>query len=212
MNASSLAATTLAAHANVAAATGRPLRLPAHPAFLVVRRVRCQGAADVAGWFEQLAGTTPLDLADPGLAGPAQLQTVAAAWTLSDDDAGLRLSATPRVEAPAPVSVDAATAALESASLARVSGAPAAWLATAGRASAILASAGTGEELSDVAWPHFLLPAASPLPARRLAAAAATLWSWDQPGAWAGADADAVRDALRAPVGEALRAAVAASA
>jgi hypothetical protein len=44
------------------------------------------------------------------------------------------------------------------------------------RALAILASRSDGEELSDVAWPYFVLPEHSPVAARRLLAAAAAAW------------------------------------
>jgi hypothetical protein len=44
------------------------------------------------------------------------------------------------------------------------------------RALAILASPTDGEELSDVAWPYFVLPEGSPVAARRLIAAAAAAW------------------------------------
>lgn len=44
------------------------------------------------------------------------------------------------------------------------------------RALAILASSGDGEEVSDVAWPYFVLPDGSPLAARRLIAAASAAW------------------------------------
>ena len=44
------------------------------------------------------------------------------------------------------------------------------------RALEILASPADGEEVSDVAWPYFVLPASSPVAARRLIAAAAAAW------------------------------------
>jgi hypothetical protein len=44
------------------------------------------------------------------------------------------------------------------------------------RALEILASSGDGEELSDVAWPYFVLPAGSSAAARRLIAAASAAW------------------------------------
>lgn len=55
------------------------------------------------------------------------------------------------------------------------------------RALEILASTGDGEELSDVAWPYFVLPDRSPVAARRLIAAAASAW----PETSAAADPDA---------------------
>jgi hypothetical protein len=44
------------------------------------------------------------------------------------------------------------------------------------RAAAILASAGDGEEVSDVAWPYFVLPDGASTAARRLIAAACATW------------------------------------
>ena len=208
MEATSLAAVTLAAHANAAAAAGHPLRLPAHPAFIAVRRARFRdggAAGDIAAWFAHTVADAPLRLDDPGLGGPARLAGATRDWLLAAEAGGLILSA-------AAPGVDAATAALATAAgAAATPAAPDAWLATAERAAAILQSDGTGEELSDVAWPHFLLPASAPLAARRLAAAAATLWCWDQPGAWAGADAEKVRYHLTPTVRAALMAAVAAT-
>lgn len=55
------------------------------------------------------------------------------------------------------------------------------------RSLAILASAGDGEELSDIAWPYFVLPDGSSVEARRLIAAACAAW----PEAGAGPDPDA---------------------
>ena len=58
------------------------------------------------------------------------------------------------------------------------------------RALEILASPADGEEVSDVAWPYFVLPASSPVAARRLIAAAAAAW----PETAAVADPDAKPD------------------
>ena len=55
------------------------------------------------------------------------------------------------------------------------------------RALEILASPGDGEEVSDVAWPYFVLPDGSPTAARRLIAAASAAW----PESPATADPDA---------------------
>ena len=55
------------------------------------------------------------------------------------------------------------------------------------RALEILAAPGDGEEVSDVAWPYFVLPDGSPVSARRLIAAAAAAW----PESAAAADPDA---------------------
>jgi hypothetical protein len=51
------------------------------------------------------------------------------------------------------------------------------------RALAILASPSDGEELSDVAWPYFILADASPVAARRLLAAACAAWQESAGGA-----------------------------
>jgi len=61
------------------------------------------------------------------------------------------------------------------------------------RALEILASPGDGEEVSDVAWPYFVLPDGSPMATRRLIAAASAAW----PETPAAADPDA-----RPPRGE----------
>ena len=55
------------------------------------------------------------------------------------------------------------------------------------RALEILASPGDGEEVSDVAWPYFVLPDRSPTATRRLIAAACAAW----PETAAAADPDA---------------------
>jgi hypothetical protein len=55
------------------------------------------------------------------------------------------------------------------------------------RALEILASQGDGEEVSDVAWPYFVLPDGSPAASRRLIAAASAAW----PETPAAADPDA---------------------
>jgi hypothetical protein len=44
------------------------------------------------------------------------------------------------------------------------------------RARSILAAAGDGEEVSDVAWPYFVLPDGAAPAARRLMAAACSAW------------------------------------
>jgi hypothetical protein len=55
------------------------------------------------------------------------------------------------------------------------------------RALEVLASPGDGEEVSDVAWPYFVLPDGSPAASRRLIAAASAAW----PETPAAADPDA---------------------
>jgi hypothetical protein len=55
------------------------------------------------------------------------------------------------------------------------------------RSLAILGSSGDGEDLSDVAWPYFVLPDGSSVAARRLIAAACAAW----PEAGTGPDPDA---------------------
>jgi hypothetical protein len=74
------------------------------------------------------------------------------------------------------------------------------------RALAILASPADGEELSDVAWPYFLLPEHSPVAARRLIAAAAAAW----PETAAVADPDAKPERGTGSVDTALEAIAAA--
>jgi hypothetical protein len=44
------------------------------------------------------------------------------------------------------------------------------------RSAAILGASGDGEEISDVAWPYFVLPDGASTPARRLIAAACATW------------------------------------
>ncbi|MHB8718575.1 MAG: hypothetical protein ACYDAC_06755 [Candidatus Dormibacteria bacterium] len=213
MRPSALAAVTLAAHANGAISAGQRLRLPAHPAFLPVRNARFGGdGGGVDAWFAQAERWGQLQLSDAGLAGPAKIGAAAGAWQVEDSAAGVVLSPAPAVPAARePLPLDAATRLVGEAAqgAAEAAGAPPDWIEAARRAAAILRSVGTGEELSDVAWPHFLLPAAAPLPAHRLAAAAATLWAWDRPGAWSGVEASAAVARLREPVGAALAAAVA---
>jgi len=75
------------------------------------------------------------------------------------------------------------------------------------RSLAILASAGDGEEVSDVAWPYFILPEGAPTAARRLIAAACAAWPeiGAVPDPAAGLDRGA--EGLEAPL-EAIAAAV----
>jgi hypothetical protein len=74
------------------------------------------------------------------------------------------------------------------------------------RALEILASADDGEEVSDVAWPYFVLPDGSPTAARRLIAAASAAW----PETAATADPDAKPARGEASVDAALEAIAAA--
>jgi hypothetical protein len=213
-----LAAVTLASHANAALAAGTPLRLPAHPAFMVVRRARHvdgSAPADVDGWFGQVRTSGgPVVLADAGVDGDSVMVTPPAGWRVGAADGGLVLSPCEPFEVDL-IEADAVTDLLRASAVAAResagSDAPPLWSDAVDRAMAILDSDGTGEELSDVAWPHLLLPVDSPLPARRLAAAAATLWLWDGPGAWTGTLAERAHAPLRDAVGDALIAAVDAS-
>ena len=205
----------LASHANAALAAGTALRLPAHPAFMSVRRARCSadGGDGVQGWFDGVRQEgLPLAVADAGLDGDALLSTTLSGWRVAGGDVPLSIepaapcgpvhhdvvTATDRLRAAARDALDQARGE-----------APGSWSQAVVRALAILDSAGTGEELSDVAWPHFLLPGTFPLPQRRLAAAAATLWLWEGPGAWTGPAADLANAGLREPVAQALTASVA---
>jgi hypothetical protein len=206
---------TLASHANAALAAGTLLRLPAHPAFMVVRRARHvdgSGPADVDSWFAEVrGGGGPVLLADAGVDGDSVMVTPTAGWRVGAADGGLLLSPCEPYEVEL-IELDEVTDLLRAAAVAarEVAGgdAPPLWYEAVDRAIAILDSSGSGEELSDVAWPHFLLPTASPLRAHRLAASAATLWLWDGPGAWTGTAAELAHAPLRETVGDALIAAV----
>jgi hypothetical protein len=218
VNSAALAAVTLASHANDALRAQTSLRLPAHPAFMVLRRARLlngDAPADVDAWFAQVhAGGGPVLLADAGVDGDAIVVTPTAGWRIGVADSGLVLSPCEPPEVDL-IELDAVTDLLRAAAAAahEIAGtdAPPLWSESIERAMAILDSDGAGEELSDVAWPHFLLPVDSPLPARRLAAAAATLWLWDGPGAWTGTIADNAHAPLRDAVADAFIAAVDAS-
>ena len=208
---------TLAAHANAALRAGSALAIPAHPAFLVVRRARLRDggpSAELAAWFDRIgAGGGPVLLAASGVDGDPVLCDPTAAWRVVES-AGVFLEQASRASVGAMTTADATRALAEAAVVALEVArgtAPPLWSESVHRAVAILDSDGTGEELSDVAWPHFLLPAASPLVARRLAAAAASLWLWDGAGAWTGETADRAHAAVRRPVDDALIAAVAAT-
>lgn len=219
----------LAAHATVALRRGVELRLPAHPAFTAARRLGMQlpggDVADPGGWTAWLrsVGAAAVLLDDAGVGGDPQIRAQHTGtaeglpgWRLADDSGVVlgHVLAAERSPALRPVaSVGEATSTLRAAADTALSGAaqaPQLWRQSASRAVAILDSAGTGEELSDVAWPHFLLPTDVELAARRLSAAAATLWMWDGPGAWVGPSADAAHQSLGGQVEEALISAVAA--
>jgi hypothetical protein len=208
---------TLAAHANAALRLDTALALPAHPGFLVVRgaRLRDEGSTtDLAAWLEQAgADGGPVLLTAAGVDGDPLLAGRRVGWRVVEA-AGVFLEPASRQDVD-PMSSADATDALRAAAADAVQAAagtaPPLWSESVARAVAILDSTGSGEELSDVAWPHFLLPSAAPLPARRLAAAAATLWLWEGAGAWTGETADRAHAALRRPVDVALVAAVAAA-
>jgi hypothetical protein len=206
---------TLAAHANAALRAGSALAIPAHPAFMVVRRARLRdggSTADLAAWFDRIgAGGGPVLLAAGGVDGDPVLCDPTAGWRVVESG-GVFLEPAPRGNVE-PMTCADATGALVAAAAAAVQiaggTAPPLWSESVHRAVVILDSSGSGEELSDVAWPHFLLPTGAPLPARRLAAAAATLWLWEGAGAWTGETADRAHAAVRRPVDDALIAAVA---
>lgn len=208
---------TLGAHANAALRAGSALAIPAHPAFIVVRRARLRERAsttDLAAWFDRVgAGGGPVLLAAGGADGDPVLCDPTSGWRVVES-AGVFLEPASRGDVEPMTTTDATSALQVAAAVAlRVAGgtAPPLWSESVQRAIAILESTGSGEELSDVAWPHFLLPATAPMAARRLAAAAATLWLWDGAGAWTGGTADRAHAALRRPVDGALIAAVAAT-
>lgn len=208
---------TLASHASAALRDETALRLPAHPAFMVVRRATWADggiAAGVDAWFEVVrADGGPVVLADAGIDGDAAVSGRHDGWRIAESGGAVVIEPAPW-RAVSPPSVDTAAEVLRSTvdEVLRVAAGagPPLWNQAAYRAVAILGSAGTGEELSDVAWPHFLLPQSCAPAQLRLAAAAATLWLWDGPGAWTGPAADRAHDALRPPVATALIAAVAA--
>jgi hypothetical protein len=207
---------TLAAHANAALRAGSALAIPAHPAFMMVRRARLRdggSTADLAAWFDRIGAGGPVLLATGGADGDPVLCDPTAGWRVVESG-GVFLEPASRENVELMNTTDATSALAAAAAVAlQVAGgtAPPLWSESVHRAVAILDSSGSGEELSDVAWPHFLLPAASPMVARRLAAAAATLWLWDGVGAWSGETADRAHAALRRPVDDALIAAVAAT-
>lgn len=183
---------------------------------MVVRRARLAGDGDVGAWFEAVrTAGAPACLADAGVAADPAVAAGALAWRFTGD-AGVVVEPTAAADLPVVADLDTAAQGLAEAAgrALELAGeaAPPLWSDAVRRARAILASAGTGEELSDVAWPHFMLPEASSLPARRLAAAAATLWLWEGAGAWSGERADRAHAVLHGPVGGALVAAVGESA
>jgi hypothetical protein len=208
----------LASHAAAALDSGRDLTLPGHPAFLVVRRARLTDwhqDGDVAAWFERVREDGgPVRLADAGVDDDPIVATTSLAWDIEAGGSGVAIVPTsPGMAAIAERhTLDEATQTLRAAAVsvldAAGTSAPPLWSDAVRRAIAILESRSTGEELSDVAWPHLVLPSSFPLPARRLAAAAATLWLWEGPGAWSGEDAGRAHALLHAPVASALEASV----
>lgn len=178
-----------AAYGNAVVA-GESVELPRHPAFRSLsglRFERDEGAAlDWRAWVEEVLRPEQARcflVTGRGDGAVCGLRTVAGGtatiWSHPGGDAARLRAAVPEPGMPPPLlpvedrtallreAVDAALAAAEAKPL---------WTADLRRALGILASEGTGEELSDVAWPHFLIPASSPLVARRLAAAAASCW------------------------------------
>ena len=145
--------------------------------------------------------------------GAAAVSAGSRTWVVEDVGTPVTLVARDGVAATASTPpLDAADASMRAAIAAAASSAsgaaPAAWVGSLQRAGAILDSDSTGEELSDVAWPHLLLPDAYTIRARRLAASAATAWQWDEVGAWSGDRADAANHPLRAAIEEAFLAVV----
>ena len=165
--------------------------VPAHPAFLQLRRMvyiwNEPGALQPVGdalplWLtflrERGARDCTLVLTESTSAVHVETPGADELWSVTQDEGRMRMDgrSTPAA-ATTPVDVQRAADALGSASddaLARA-GAPAAQ--SLRRALAILDSDDDGSEVSDVAWPTFVLPAqAYALPARRLMAAACAAW------------------------------------
>jgi hypothetical protein len=164
----------VAAHAN-AVAGGDAVALPRHPAFRSLTRLRFVGADGGELSWAAFSALAPRYALAPGVE-PTGVLAGAERWN-HEPGPCLRCTAGP---APPPAERGAApcAAALGDAARRALEAAPerAVWRVDVQRALAILDSGGTGEEVSDVAWPHFLVPSTFPFPARRLAAAAASCW------------------------------------
>jgi hypothetical protein len=185
-----LCAATLAARARCRiAGVGDPRDdlLPAHPAFLGVRRLRFgfedgpapgAGASSAVEWLEDLRDEGLVAMAlDPGP--PPLIRTRLddgdQAWEVVRLDSGATLLGRrePAPSAPA-ADVQGLTDELRTAlEAARATGAEPVLQRRLEIARAILDSADDGQEASDTAWPHFILPEAAQPPRRRLLAAAA---------------------------------------
>ncbi|HKR99802.1 MAG TPA: hypothetical protein VJU79_09830 [Candidatus Dormibacteraeota bacterium] len=157
--------------------------LPAHPAFIGVRRLSYEVgsevvAADAEAWLAWLReqGLSRVWLENAGVVQlpVTMLRNGPLVWSV---DASLRhltgqaLEVTPRVR-DLLVAATALEGAIGHALAARHSAIQREQLL---RAQLILASPHDGEEVADTAWPHFILPAQEAAPRRRLLAAAATV-------------------------------------
>lgn len=186
------AAARAAAHLGDEQASDRSLE-PAHPAFVGFRRTTYiwteAGVFEPVGdrfrlWLqflrERAVRDVWLDLGPGGPAVRAQREAGSDVWHPVDleGEMTMRGRAEPATDRP-DGGVDAAGAALRDA-LATCLGDMALPSLRGGelrRSAAILDSADDGSDVSDVAWPYFLLPETSGAAARRLLAAAAAAWS-----------------------------------
>lgn len=181
---------------------------PAHPAFLAVRRLRVEGGGSLREWLASAeAPITPVQWSPL-----AAVRSGETGWEIASAEGKLLMRGAEVTHVAPVASVGDAIEQLASRLDQMLTGLAATAsdveLEPLRRARAILDARDSGEELSDVAWPHFLLPPAAPLPARRLAAAAASAWVFDGMGAWTGRLLGAAEERLRAPVESALGAAV----
>jgi hypothetical protein len=170
---------------------------PPHPAFAGFRRVAYlweEGATTypigdrVATWLDFLRGRGAFDAWLEHVAGPAIAVAHPAsvdAWSASELEGAPLLrgrespshAAAPEVDHPGAAELRRASAELRDAALAAAPTASPVEHDALLRCAAILDSPGDGGEVSDVAWPYFvLLDAAYAAPARRLFAAAAAAW------------------------------------
>jgi hypothetical protein len=195
---------------------------PPHPAFVAFRRMAyvvvegntLQPVGDrIDLWlaFLREQGCTKAALrVDGGDAAVLTAGPTTIAWRAFDDDGHLTMRGVAVSEAsPPPIEVAAAHAGLAEALRVRDVGgdeAPA-WEAARETALAILESPHDGSEVSDVAWPSFVLPSAYPAASRRLLAAALVVWPQSPTGRLALGQDDvlcrAVMAAVNAPLGSA---------
>ena len=187
--------------------------LPAHPAFIGVRRLRFEldertVAGDAQAWLEWLRGEEVdaawLEAHADGATVRTGVRNGVLAWLMDVQGgraAGRRNSGVTRPPRDASDAARDFSAAIERALHSEPEAMRREPLA---RAQLILASPHDGEEVSDTAWPHFILPAREVAPRRRLLAAAATVLPQDG----VGGAADARDDGLQRAALEALCAAV----